>query len=101
MKPDKVDRFLAKRKEREAQNVAAEDAQLLLSIQHPNRCPESPGTPVDNMNSVAGDIKYQQENTETTQCGEQNKDHTDQHRFPQHEYRINSFDCKDRFQENE
>ena len=47
MKPDKVDRFLAKRKEREAQHATAENAQLLLRIQHPNRCPDSPGTPLE------------------------------------------------------
>ena len=101
MKPDKVDRFLAKRKEREAQHAAAEDAQLLLGIQHPNRCPESPGTPAENMNSVAGDIKYQQENPETNQCGEQNKDHINQNKCPQIKNRISTIECKDELQEQE
>ena len=41
MKPDKVDRFVAKRKEREANNTSTEDAWLLLNIQEPNRCPAS------------------------------------------------------------
>ena len=53
MKPDKVDRFVAKKKEREANMASTEDAQLLLNIQEPNRCPSSedipqvicPGTP--------------------------------------------------------
>ena len=45
MKPGKVDRFVAKRKEREAYQVAAEDAQLELNIQEPNKCSEDISQP--------------------------------------------------------
>ena len=45
MKPDKVDRFVAKKKEREANMASTEDAQLLLNIQEPNRCPSSEDIP--------------------------------------------------------
>ena len=45
MKPDKVDRFVAKRKEREAYLAAAEDDQLGLNIQEPNKCSEDISQP--------------------------------------------------------
>ena len=63
MKPDKVDRFVAKRKEREAYLAAAEEVQLELNMQEPNKCPASenisqPKSPVSTNTEILKSIQH-------------------------------------------